>query len=838
MKKDLKMLFKSPNLWVTIIGISLVPALYALVFLSSMWNPYGNLDKLPVAVVNQDKSAIFQNKTINVGDKMVDSMSESKNLDFHFTSQQKAQEGLKNGKYYMIITLPKNLSKKAVTILSNHPEKATIHYQTSKGHNFTSSKMGQSAMTKLESKVSKKITKTYNQELFSNLKTLKKGMGQAANGSKKLSDGSNKLKDGSQQISDNLNVLSSSTGTLSSGASTLNSGINQYTNGVSTLGAGISTLSSGLNTYTSGVNQLASGANTLNSNSQQLVSGAAQLKNSSQNIQKLVDGANSLTAGLQKLQNATTVSQEKSAQMQALTTGLPQLQAGINQLNTAVSNMSTGSQTSIDTSSIQSNLTDIVTKAKTISEAAAADKTSTLQAVQSTAAYAAMTSDQQAEISNAVTNSPSTVATNAQAIIADAQSMGQTLSALSTAAGQLQSAAGQLNMLKSSVAQINTAANQALPGATTAITELSSGVSSVNSALSSQIIPGSQQVAQGVTTVQSQLTYGGTQLYNGITAYTNGVSTLTSGANKLASNSSQITTGTAKLIDGSNQLTSKNTQLNDGASQLANGAAKLSDGAGKLAVGADTLNSGVGSLSTGATTLAEKLAYADKSLNTVSFKKDNATNLSSPIKIAHKDNDNVKTNGVGMAPYMISVSLIVAALSTNIIFADSLSGLPLKNRKEWAKSKLLTNGMISTLASIVLFTTILLMGINPNYPLRTFLMILLMAWTAMGVVTALLGWDRRFGSFASLIFLLLQLGSSAGTYPLEIIPHFFKKISHFLPMYYSVSGLRQTISLTGNIRSQAGMLVLFTIGAMIIGYFIYREPKTIKTRHDKLAKSN
>ncbi|XCY62100.1 hypothetical protein ABG811_00055 [Streptococcus iniae] len=51
---------------------------------------------------------------------------------------------------------------------------------------------------------------------------------------------------------------------------------------------------------------------------------------------------------------------------------------------------------------------------------------------------------------------------------------------------------------------------------------------------------------------------------------------------------------------------------------------------------------------------------ADKGLSTVSFKKDNSNRLANPIKVSHKDKDNVKTNGVGMAPYMMSVALLVA----------------------------------------------------------------------------------------------------------------------------------------------------------------------------------
>ena len=111
MLAELKALLKSPKLWITIIGVSLIPALYNLIFLSSMWNPYGNVKHLPVAVVNKDKSASFQNKTLNIGHDMVDNMSKNKNLDYHFVTEKEAQKGIDDGNYYMVITFPENLSR-------------------------------------------------------------------------------------------------------------------------------------------------------------------------------------------------------------------------------------------------------------------------------------------------------------------------------------------------------------------------------------------------------------------------------------------------------------------------------------------------------------------------------------------------------------------------------------------------------------------------------------------------------------------------------------------------------------------------------------------------------
>lgn len=62
--------------------------------------PYGNVDDLPVAVVNQDKSSTLNDQTLSIGDDMLDSMSKNKALDYHFVSAEKAEEGLE-----MVITI-------------------------------------------------------------------------------------------------------------------------------------------------------------------------------------------------------------------------------------------------------------------------------------------------------------------------------------------------------------------------------------------------------------------------------------------------------------------------------------------------------------------------------------------------------------------------------------------------------------------------------------------------------------------------------------------------------------------------------------------------------------
>ncbi|MCO4470886.1 Phage infection protein [Streptococcus infantarius subsp. infantarius] len=773
MLEELKALIKSPKLWVTMIGVALVPALYNLSFLGSMWDPYGNVKNLPVAVVNEDKSATLNDKTLTIGDDMVDSMSKNKALDYHFVSQKKADKGLKDGDYYMVITLPEDLSEKASSLLTDNPKKLNIKYQTTAGRSFVASKMSESAMTKLKDTVSENITETYTKAVFKSMSSLQDGLQEASDGSNELLSGSQQLESGSQTITDNLNTAASGSQTLADGTATLSSGLTTYTNGVSTL---------------------ASGANELNSNSVALISGIAQLKESSTQVQRLVDGANSLTDGLQQLATSTTLSAEESANIQSLISGLPQLNAGIQQLNASVSEISTN----VGITQISTVLSDIASQAQGILEAEEKDSSDRLAAIQATAAYQSLDASQQAELVNALNTSGNSVSQQAQQILTDVQTMKASLTALSPLSSKV-------TELQAGVSQIASQSNIALPGSVAALTKLSAGLTKVNTVTTTQLVPGSSQIASGVSTLNTKLSSGANELLTGATTYTNAVSQIASGANQLVAN---------------------NTQLTSGASQLQSGAEALASGSSQLAAGSGTLTSGLTTLTSGLSTLSSSLTDASKQLSLVSVTSKNAKLVSNPVSTKETDNDNVKVNGIGMAPYMIAVSLMVVALSTNVIFASSLSGRPVKNRFEWAKQKLFINGLISTAGSVILYAAIQFLGFEANYEWRTIFLIILGGWTLMALVTALVGWDNRYGSFLSLVMLLLQVGSAGGSYPIELSPKFFQVVHPYMPMTYIVTGLRQTISMTGSIGTQVGVLSAFLVAFMIFGLIIYRQPKT------------
>ena len=422
---------------------------------------------------------------------------------------------------------------------------------------------------------------------------------------------------------------------------------------------------------------------------------------------------------------------------------------------------------------------------------------------------------------------------------------------------------GSVNQPVSNLSTLQTKANQVLPVASSSLTSMSSGFTQLQNAVDNQLVPGSQSIENGVndyTKGLDTISLGVNQLNEKNTTLTTSLDQLVSGSSKLTENSSTLTTGldslagkTPELVTGieklssgssqlnskssdliagldkiqlgSSQLTDKSSQLLSASSQLESGAMKIADGAGKLADGGTTLTAGIESLQVGSTGLGEGLNSASNQLKTASTEPNNAEVLSEPLSISKTDNDQVPVNGIAMAPYMISVALFVAALSTNMIFAKLPSGRHPESRWAWVKSRFEINGVIAVLAAVLVYGGVHLIGLTANHEMRTLFLITIASLSFMSMVTALTTWNSRLGAFFSLILLLLQLASSAGTYPLALTNDFFKAVNPWLPMSYSVSGLRQTISMTGNVHYQVIFLLVTLVLFIGLGMLAYQPKK-------------
>ena len=203
-KNEWKSLLRNKLMLIVVIAIIVIPIIYAGLFLKSMWDPYGNVDSLPVAVVNEDKPVEYNGKTLSIGKDMTDELKDNDSMAFNIVDSKTAEDGLANGTYYMVIKIPENFSANAATVMDNEPKQMELSYETNPGTNYIASKLSETAMLKLRDNIASKVTETYTETVFDSISEAGDGMQEAADGSGKLEDGLTTAADGNKTITKNL----------------------------------------------------------------------------------------------------------------------------------------------------------------------------------------------------------------------------------------------------------------------------------------------------------------------------------------------------------------------------------------------------------------------------------------------------------------------------------------------------------------------------------------------------------------------------------------------------------------------------------------------------------
>ncbi|MFC6261653.1 YhgE/Pip domain-containing protein [Levilactobacillus fujinensis] len=199
-KSELKFLSQHKMMLVVLLMIALIPAIYCYLYLSSMWNTYGHTDDIPVAIVDHDRAVTIHGQHVAIGQQLTRSLDDSSSLDFRQLSAQTAHRQLKVGKLYLVITIPRNFSHNATTILTSAPQQMTLHYELNSGANYIVSKMTTGTSTAITNKVGHNVTQLEAKILLSALSGATTGMTRAASGSAQLATGTQRLLTGNQKL--------------------------------------------------------------------------------------------------------------------------------------------------------------------------------------------------------------------------------------------------------------------------------------------------------------------------------------------------------------------------------------------------------------------------------------------------------------------------------------------------------------------------------------------------------------------------------------------------------------------------------------------------------------
>ncbi|GEN53052.1 YhgE/Pip domain-containing protein [Halobacillus faecis] len=329
---------------------------------------------------------------------------------------------------------------------------------------------------------------------------------------------------------------------------------------------------------------------------------------------------------------------------------------------------------------------------------------------------------------------------------------------------------------------------------------------------------------------QTQLQKGADTLVAGQSDLYDGAVKLSDGQEKLKTSMGRFSQELSKAQEGAVKVASGASEINQGASRIFDGSNQLADGSKQLQEGAGELSEGTGALTSGTQEFESNLSTASSEANEVKADEETGEMMGSPVGVDKESLNHVPNYGTGFTPYFLSLGLFVGALLITIVypvrepFGSPRSGLG------WFSAKFGVLFVAGTIQAVIA-ASVILYGLNleVTHVGYFYLFSILTSLTFMTLVQMLVTWLGDPGRFVAILILILQLTTSAGTFPLELIPGPLQWFNPLLPMTYSVAGFKSIIS-DGNFAlmwQNASILTGFIFGASILTiiYFIRKNRK-------------
>lgn len=414
------------------------------------------------------------------------------------------------------------------------------------------------------------------------------------------------------------------------------------------------------------------------------------------------------------------------------------------------------------------------------------------------------------QLNASVSNPSPALVTQQNKVKTDAQTLAQTMQA---SAPDLLAAGGTLQTL----------GTQAAASGSNSTTISLPQISNISRAFTK-----TQTIIAQTTTLLGDLQVLAQQLSAQQTQLQAGVSALNNGVNQLTPNAITAFNGYNSVRFANNQLLAGSTSLTNGLSEAKSGSQKLANGASLLESRSGALIDGTSQLASGADTLANKLADASSRIKIQPTGATTQQQIANPVKSEMTEKGNVPNYGYALSPYVLSLSLFVGAIVLNVIYPIRKTFSEQESAIRWWLSKASVAGMAAFMqATILMLVMVFFLGLNPEHPAHFIGAIYLTSFAYMSIVSLLVIVLDNPGRFLAMVLLVLQLGSSEGTFPIQTANGFFQAINPLVPMTYSIRALRQAISggldnafYGGSMWVLAGFLLVANL--LTIGFFAYR----------------
>ena len=316
-RNDFKSAFSNPIVTIILVGLIILPSLYALINIDACWDPYGNTGQVEFAIANLDKGATFDGNKINVGNELVKDLKDNDKFKWTFVTEDELRDGVYKGDYYAGIIIPKNLSKNIISITGDNPKQAKLEYIVNMKANPVGAKLTDSGSNAVYNALNAKIVEIINLAAYGKLGELQEGL---AAGADQLASGGNQLAAGSAQVASGADQVSSGADQVKDGASQVKDGASQVQKGAKDVNNGADAVQKGSTAVKDGASKVEQGSEEIQSAIdpslipdgpvKDYVNGNVELANGSGEVangaSKLADGSVDLAKGSSKLANGSS----------------------------------------------------------------------------------------------------------------------------------------------------------------------------------------------------------------------------------------------------------------------------------------------------------------------------------------------------------------------------------------------------------------------------------------------------------------------------------------------------------------------------------------------------
>jgi putative membrane protein len=242
-----------------ICAVLCIPTIYSSAYLYANLDPYGNLKNMPVALVNEDKPALINGVTMNLGEEIKEELLASGQFKFFVTDLAQATDGVTSGTYTFAIHVPKDFSSSMSDLADFNPKVAEITILTNDANSFLSHQIATEATTTIALLLNGRVSAEVLNQMLIGFSDIHNSLSEAADGAQELYENLAKARDGAAEASEGMTALIEGVRELQIGANQVLSGADELAQGLGELNARAQSLPDQARQLADGAGQVANG---------------------------------------------------------------------------------------------------------------------------------------------------------------------------------------------------------------------------------------------------------------------------------------------------------------------------------------------------------------------------------------------------------------------------------------------------------------------------------------------------------------------------------------------------------------------------------------------------